>query len=755
MLRGEEIRLGTKSTMYQECLFKTHRPAGHTGWALLIALLVSMLLVMLYLGWRHRSIARYHDRVFGPAMGLRASILHADRDITYARLAKRVESQLASIAHEVSEAYFSIPCVSSRAEVLCDSLIQTELGRSIRATQDSLYNWALVARVGQYKLASAVDTLVLGTRQQREANTNLLCRFSRVVAELDSSSRRFPFDQQPTTWRMGTSSWNYQCFDSTRVLPAFLYAGLPVDNPAYAHQPLLSHIRRGHERAFAEMVEGDRKGKILTASYCRIDYPDSLWYRRLYAYVGFPATRLPRDYYPGARKWFQDTIRSGAVTWSPQYGDIGTGMPIVTCATPIYSPQEKAVGVLAVDLRAMSLAQWKQDGRPYLANLWLLFVVAVVLWGVLYVSGTWQYFAYILYAVVSLFAFYLIMSFIWIWNPEGGVLRWVLNRLETVASVINSFFFLLAAAHLRSRSRQGVSERLLRLFQTLASQYSRTTQFMLAAISSIALALMSWVATALVTGHGGWGGIYPHEIVEAGISMLALIFFGQRFAVWVSQDLRNGSPAWYLVMVLLFLGYGILQLAFPILDNWPEYYWALFIGKAVLLLLMLWWIFYYTQFYNGLKRQLGKITGKLFTRSIDEAFLLLIGKRVGTSTVLLACNGSLASLLRLDSDAAGRPVVPSILGDTCLMEPRGYSLDEVLAPGEVTRVGRLLLGEQARSGVRSLSNTQVQMRALDGRLVPVLFHRIAAWDDQHAGHGIDPQQMFVVALGSAPTGGVA
>ena len=58
----------------------------------------------------------------------------------------------------------------------------------------------------------------------------------------------------------------------------------------------------------------------------------------------------PADYDPRKRPWYSRAVSSGRLGWIGPYPDITTGVPTVTCSQPIYERDQKAVGVVGLDL---------------------------------------------------------------------------------------------------------------------------------------------------------------------------------------------------------------------------------------------------------------------------------------------------------------------------------------------------------------------------------------------------------------------
>ncbi|MBC8163303.1 MAG: HAMP domain-containing protein, partial [Roseiflexaceae bacterium] len=68
-------------------------------------------------------------------------------------------------------------------------------------------------------------------------------------------------------------------------------------------------------------------------------------------------SKLPREYDPRKRPWYQTARTTGRTVWVDTYVDANTGQLVTTCATPLYGPDGSFVGVVGLDLLLETIKQ--------------------------------------------------------------------------------------------------------------------------------------------------------------------------------------------------------------------------------------------------------------------------------------------------------------------------------------------------------------------------------------------------------------
>ena len=117
-----------------------------------------------------------------------------------------------------------------------------------------------------------------------------------------------------------------------------------------------------NERAYAETVARARQFTPLLQSVVAQNSLISL------GYIGFEdggvvafdhdiTSKLPREYDPRTRPWYQNARAEGRTIWVDTYVDANTGQLVTTCAMPLYGPGGTFVGVVGFDLLLETIQQ--------------------------------------------------------------------------------------------------------------------------------------------------------------------------------------------------------------------------------------------------------------------------------------------------------------------------------------------------------------------------------------------------------------
>ena len=64
----------------------------------------------------------------------------------------------------------------------------------------------------------------------------------------------------------------------------------------------------------------------------------------------YPETKLPADFDPTSRPWYQDAIKAGKLIWTAPYIDEGLGNMVITVAKPVKSSTGELTGVVGADI---------------------------------------------------------------------------------------------------------------------------------------------------------------------------------------------------------------------------------------------------------------------------------------------------------------------------------------------------------------------------------------------------------------------
>jgi hypothetical protein len=763
-----ELPIGSTATQFASLLFLRHRRLGaeiHFT-ILLLASLVSVL-VGLYL--THNRVRSEFDRIFGPALGLRASLYQVDRDIALVQFARKVEARLIRVSESVSDIYSTrvhadsvlslerVPMFGD-SEVMAayDSLPKVDEHLGLRP--DKKYGWEYVSYVGQYRIGIPPPDAKLDDGRPDElqvATDSLKSRLQAAASLFREVFLSFPQDSSLTPalpHKYRRTVIYSERLERSEGNVAFLYAALALRNgdvaTKNANVRIEKYITKRVKRDRDLDPEGNRVLLSLSTSvpseagsarnrYGDTDYPDKLWNKRIYAYVGFPTTALPQNYRVYDRRWFLDTIRSHAVVWSAQYGDIGTQVPIVTASVAIHDGSHPR-GVVACDLRASSLARVEIDGRPILLNLLVSWLAAVVLLAVVYGSGQWQYFRFLFYSLATLYLVYLVEAWQWLLAPEERLTSEVFLQINTFISLLNSSLFLVMALYGfdEVERRSTLFRAFLPNIEAFLKRHHSTAQFFLASASAVLVWLVVITSESAFDGRGA--GVW----VDAIYSFLCLGLFSYRFAMFGVSVLRFPSLAAY-AFVPVGLFYSVVQLGYPIFRSAPVYSWLLFFGKTAFLTIIVSTVFSYTQNYNYIRRQLAKILAKLLSRPFAGQLIVICAKWGSLDAPVIFVNQSLWD--RLGRSGTGE--VRSIFGER-FVEPRPrVSLGELFELGKLEDVDSMLTASAGGESVQLVEGIRATLRGKES--LRVFFYAIVRWYDSHIAAVRKREDQYFIAIGSS------
>jgi hypothetical protein len=630
---------------------------------------------------------------------------------------------------------------NKRAEELYDTTWRGDTAPKVFA-QEGLYGGHVIGCVSRFRLYNPKKNDCLEDEQ------GTLLRLKRVGNVLKSRYPHFPFEASIfSTHGPAADPWGFDGVDRSRPFPAFLYTALAVKENK--DQRFGALIEKDIRDFLAKLERLDPAHDLMKKDLYSLAYPDPNWPQRTYVYVEYPTAELPSNFSIVERPTFYRGMRSKKVTWYAGYGDIGTGLPVLTAATPVRDAQDEVIGMAAVDLRLTAFSQYDVNATSILANLLFTFISTVILFGILYASNQWKSFQYIFYFMTWLYVFYYVHAVSWLIHPLSPTVRLVFHEVEALMSIVNSILLLFAAAAFdQLEQRESFIGSILPRVERFFGKYPGASHFFVISAASLTV----WIITLLIEHAvrvGDGGSIDITRWIDAFLSFLALLLFGSRFATWCYSFMQARLFAAYLSGIV-FLSYAALQLLRP-LGLETRLFWVLLWGKMIMVSLILCVVFSYTQKYNYIRRQLAKVARKLLSRPTAQRMIVVIGKRyAGVSTVLSLSSAACRALGYFEKGAEGRTTSNrSVLGDYGFYEPeREMSIEEMFSPGEWARVEQELWSSSPdENEIRQTSPGWVQMKRWDGRSVSAFLHTVTDWRDNYVGGEIHPQH-YVVAIAS-------
>ena len=758
-------------------------------------------------------------RSYSPVLGIKASIFRADRDIALTRLSERVEAELRELSTRIALYYAAgmsahVDSLASTRKIasvqwqhgqrdstslgtqqelppslLCDADVATLTRASDEGhiwpyntnctcfSPSQSYNNQLICPQAQYKLDIALPIPIHGQEppDKHQVDNGLMStRLSprtatfKVLADIGDTLRRhisyFPYEPGQTPGKTTSDFWSFDKVDRAKPpITAFLYCALAVQEPGIVSERDASMYSRLLTMSLAQAKNLDPYGAKLAGTSRLLECPNDTWHKRVYVYLGYPASPLPAWFHVALRPWFFNGMRSPHVQWSAAYGDIGTELPVITASTQILDAQGQPIGVLAADLRISSLAYFDLGGTPLLINLLFAFLAAFSMYAIVYASGMWRHLRPLYYVFVCVYAMYVVMALQWLIEPQPTIYRDALTSIGTMLSIFNSALLLLSTRNLDIiEGRTSADSRVLRNAERFLGRHRESSHVFAMAAAALIVWCMTFVVEEVVRSAKSSGTLELSLWVDSALSFACLVIFGVTYARWVTGNTVMAKICRVLIAGV-FVVYGSIQLFYPLYES--KLLWWLFGGKLVVFSVIMGGVFLYSQNYNYIRRQLAIVVRKVYSRPLADAFVVVIAKATEAGCRVLAVNNGACRALSLFEGASGGGEDGrrrrSILGDEGFHEPtEDMDVQELFMPGEYERLTWRLNAEPGDgNGVKTLKGVKARMqrsrhaaggaRSTAIEPVEVVFHAISWWQDRHLGGEGRSGQKYFVAIGRA------
>lgn len=689
-------------------------------------LLGSGLVVALVLSFAWGDAKRAMQETLGPNAWLRAGALALPADIDFAQFIGPVQEQIKEQTTGVRAAILEDPADEARPqELLPDSTFRMSWrekareGVGLHTTEDGrrVADRVHVVLPGPWFRADEDEP---DTSEEREALAyrsieRVLAPAARKLPELFASIKAGG-DQGP--------AWVMLSVDLETLQDRF--RGEEVELWTEVFDTLRAEKReRLGEREDPSGVDPERRSEPAVGADA-------------FVYLGYPGEDIGDRYVPSEAHWVRPHLLAREAgteaprsKWTQTYTDPGkAGTPVITYSVPLLY-QGELIGVLGVDFDTNRVSEHLYEGWPLILNLVLMTVLCAVGWGLVESFREWDRFRFLIVSLILIHALYVYLVIDWAYPSTSRPWQLAGIALDTLLSLSSSAALAVAALTCFDGNDKGTW--VWRGISRLTARLNRQGPLFEGFYAAVSLGVASSAVSVLLYLTRGDAADTERELFDAVAGFLAILLFGWYFTRWIKQMWSNLAVV---AVALFFIAYALAQLPYgpEATGTGPQFWWALFIGKALTfgpaMLAIYFWGSAETDKRTRLLGRLAHFYGSFARLGLDRA----AGPR-GTreyrfvvagegSHYIAFCERHFAALMAWeegrDYEEFGR--------DFLLPDGERWTLPRVFAEGEHDRLRSKLRSRRPIDGDRILNDFQTTLLSGNGEEIPAEVD-VIAWEE--------------------------